>query len=368
MRLKTTLSKQIQLLQNKNSLLIGEDNRSNDLMLNGSNTSTSSSSASAGVDDLEMDSADDDEIDVGTNADYSHSSNQGISLNDSFTHQLSSAALNGINNDHQFGANSSIENSKQIMSGGYSSMSEADRKRAHHNALERKRRDHIKDSFHTLRDAVPNIRGEKTSRAQILKAATDYIKIMRNRNSDFQNDIDNLKKSNLEIENQIRQLEKARQSALAASNSQSNKPTITTIEPKIEPVNHSVQDSKEDFKFDLNETFSSNQIVQNNANNTLNSNTFQLNLNQPLTQSLSNSTNSNQVLILNKPTTITTTSLTNSKKLKTIINTKNNLNIINLNTTSTNPNNTTTNSTNSNLATHTLNSVLRTNDPFDNYL
>jgi len=42
-------------------------------------------------------------------------------------------------------------------------MSEADRKRAHHNALERKRRDHIKDSFHTLRDAIPNIKGEKVS-------------------------------------------------------------------------------------------------------------------------------------------------------------------------------------------------------------
>jgi hypothetical protein len=59
MRLKTTLSKQIQLLQDKNlNNLIGDDNRSNDLMLNGGNTSTSSSSASAGMDDLEMDSAD----------------------------------------------------------------------------------------------------------------------------------------------------------------------------------------------------------------------------------------------------------------------------------------------------------------------
>ncbi|XP_073853639.1 protein max isoform X7 [Macaca fascicularis] len=35
-------------------------------------------------------------------------------------------------------------------------------KRAHHNALERKRRDHIKDSFHSLRDSVPSLQGEKT--------------------------------------------------------------------------------------------------------------------------------------------------------------------------------------------------------------
>uniref|UniRef100_A0A5F5PGC4 Protein max n=1 Tax=Equus caballus TaxID=9796 RepID=A0A5F5PGC4_HORSE len=34
-------------------------------------------------------------------------------------------------------------------------------KRAHHNALERKRRDHIKDSFHSLRDSVPSLQGEK---------------------------------------------------------------------------------------------------------------------------------------------------------------------------------------------------------------
>lgn len=34
-------------------------------------------------------------------------------------------------------------------------------KRAHHNALERKRRDHIKDSFTNLRDAIPEIAGEK---------------------------------------------------------------------------------------------------------------------------------------------------------------------------------------------------------------
>ena len=39
--------------------------------------------------------------------------------------------------------------------------SQAD-KRAHHNALERKRRDHIKDSFHSLRDSVPSLQGEES--------------------------------------------------------------------------------------------------------------------------------------------------------------------------------------------------------------
>jgi len=34
-------------------------------------------------------------------------------------------------------------------------------KRAHHNALERKRRDHIKGSFNDLRDVIPVLKGEK---------------------------------------------------------------------------------------------------------------------------------------------------------------------------------------------------------------
>jgi hypothetical protein len=42
----------------------------------------------------------------------------------------------------------------------------------------------------------------KTSRAQILKAATDYIKMIRNRNGSYQEDIDSLKKQNNDIENQ----------------------------------------------------------------------------------------------------------------------------------------------------------------------
>jgi len=84
-------------------------------------------------------------------------------------------------------------------------------KRAHHNALERKRRDHIKDSFSSLRDAVPALNGEKqSSRAQILKKAADYIQYMRRKNSSHQHDIEDLKRQNHILENQIRSLERAR--------------------------------------------------------------------------------------------------------------------------------------------------------------
>ncbi|XP_037924769.1 protein max isoform X4 [Hermetia illucens] len=85
-------------------------------------------------------------------------------------------------------------------------------KRAHHNALERKRRDHIKDSFTSLREAVPSLQGEKPSRAQILKKAAEYIQFMRRKNQAHQQDIEDLKKQNNALESQIRQLEKAKDS------------------------------------------------------------------------------------------------------------------------------------------------------------
>ena len=40
---------------------------------------------------------------------------------------------------------------------GFSSLAHGQDKRAHHNALERKRRDHIKDSFTGLKDAIPTL-------------------------------------------------------------------------------------------------------------------------------------------------------------------------------------------------------------------
>ncbi|XP_054246649.1 protein max isoform X4 [Indicator indicator] len=91
-------------------------------------------------------------------------------------------------------------------------------KRAHHNALERKRRDHIKDSFHSLRDSVPSLQGEKASRAQILDKATEYIQYMRRKNHTHQQDIDDLKRQNALLEQQVRALEKARSSAQLQAN------------------------------------------------------------------------------------------------------------------------------------------------------
>ena len=83
-------------------------------------------------------------------------------------------------------------------------------KRAHHNALERKRRDHIKDSFVGLRDSIPTLEGEKSSRAQILAKASDHIQYLRRKNHMNQSDIDELKRHNSLLSQQVRELEKAR--------------------------------------------------------------------------------------------------------------------------------------------------------------
>ena len=83
-------------------------------------------------------------------------------------------------------------------------------KRAHHNASERKRRDHIKEGFTGLREAIPTMKGgDKSSRAQILKKACDYIHYQRRTNSSNQSDMNDLKSQNDHLEAQIRALERA---------------------------------------------------------------------------------------------------------------------------------------------------------------
>ncbi|UYV69738.1 MAX [Cordylochernes scorpioides] len=82
-------------------------------------------------------------------------------------------------------------------------------KRAHHNALERKRRDHIKDSFTNLGDCLPTLRREKVSRAQILKKTADYIiQMEKKRIFNCDKEIKDLQMKNKCLEEEIRWLEK----------------------------------------------------------------------------------------------------------------------------------------------------------------
>lgn len=83
-------------------------------------------------------------------------------------------------------------------------------KRALHNAMERKRRDSIKDSFKGLQECIPTLRGDKTSRAQVLKKTGEYISHMQKKITAHQDEIKELKNQNHHLEAQIRALEKAK--------------------------------------------------------------------------------------------------------------------------------------------------------------
>jgi Max protein len=307
-------------------------NKSNSITLSRKNNSTTTTtqpttsnhqetnyeinSSESGYLDLNMDSGD-DEIDVGTHADsmlMSFSNNNSNTSENSFKSLANtSAATSSLHNDNHFGSNDSPNGGNSFaMPQSASAMTEADRKRAHHNALERKRRDHIKDSFHTLRDAIPNIKGEKvsTSRAQILKAATDYIKTMKTRNTIFQTDIDSLKKQNNEIELQIRQLEKAKMSNNECVRQQQSFQIKNELDLNDTTPGNLFTDNHE-FKYELNEN--------NNNNNSLTTTTNTI------------SSNKNNVIVMAKPTNLLGSTPTTSKKFKTIVSATNKSNLLNNN-------------------------------------
>ena len=102
-----------------------------------------------------------------------------------------------------------VESEDEENDGGENSSGTID-KRAHHNASERKRRDHIKEGFTGLREAIPTMKGgDKSSRAQILKKASDYIHYQCRKNSSNQYDMNDLKRQNDHLEAQIQALERA---------------------------------------------------------------------------------------------------------------------------------------------------------------
>uniref|UniRef100_A0A915EGW3 BHLH domain-containing protein n=1 Tax=Ditylenchus dipsaci TaxID=166011 RepID=A0A915EGW3_9BILA len=102
--------------------------------------------------------------------------------------------------------------SKKSLSGSPSELIDEDR-RAHHNELERRRRDHIKDHFTALKNSIPLLEGEKSSRALILKRAVDYISLMQAQ----------LKEYKLEMERQSEMLALAKPTATSVY----NKPAAT---------------------------------------------------------------------------------------------------------------------------------------------
>ncbi|MED6246921.1 hypothetical protein ATANTOWER_026195 [Ataeniobius toweri] len=67
----------------------------------------------------------------------------------------------------------------------------------------------------------------KASRAQILDKATEYIQLMRRKNHTHQQDIDDLKKQNALLEQQVRALEKAKGNSQPQTNYSSDSSLYT---------------------------------------------------------------------------------------------------------------------------------------------
>lgn len=84
-------------------------------------------------------------------------------------------------------------------------------KKAYHNKLERKRRDTINDNFETLKICVPSLNtGQKFSRAQILRETSKHLTSMKIKNETHRKDIEDLKRQNSILEQQIKILEKTK--------------------------------------------------------------------------------------------------------------------------------------------------------------
>ncbi|VDK56730.1 unnamed protein product [Anisakis simplex] len=80
--------------------------------------------------------------------------------------------------------------------------------RAQHNALERRRRDNIKDMYSALKDTIPGMSAERASRAVVLKNAVDMITQMENHLKKIVSENEQLEKENAELEAEIAKYEK----------------------------------------------------------------------------------------------------------------------------------------------------------------
>ena len=100
----------------------------------------------------------------------------------------------------------SHNSSKQTKRSGRQSSGEEDEvedlesKRATHNVLERKRRNDLKFSFHTLRSELPEVQeNERAPKVVILRQGADYIKKLKTEEVKLLAELDKLRKRNQEL-------------------------------------------------------------------------------------------------------------------------------------------------------------------------
>ncbi|KJH44711.1 Helix-loop-helix DNA-binding domain protein [Dictyocaulus viviparus] len=111
--------------------------------------------------------------------------------------------------------------------------------RAQHNALERRRRDNIKDMYSNLKDVVPDMQNERASRAVILRRAIEVIEEKQRQRAQLQADCDRIREETVELEREIRLIRENLTTTLEPSpplntcSSQHLSPTLVKIEPEV---------------------------------------------------------------------------------------------------------------------------------------
>ena len=95
--------------------------------------------------------------------------------------------------------------------------------RAQHNALERRRRDNIKDMYCSLKDEIPNFQNDRASRAQILKKAYDSIQTGTAEMKELGQEVDKIEELNRELRKQLEMQAQNASMAQQNNNCQQNK-------------------------------------------------------------------------------------------------------------------------------------------------
>ncbi|KAL7069803.1 hypothetical protein ACQ4LE_011060 [Meloidogyne hapla] len=75
--------------------------------------------------------------------------------------------------------------------------------RAQHNALERRRRDNIKDMYCSLKDGIPNFSSDRASRAQILRKAYETIQTGNEEVKELNREVDKIEELNQQLRKQL---------------------------------------------------------------------------------------------------------------------------------------------------------------------
>lgn len=149
---------------------------------NSNNTKSSSTNASVAVNNNTTTTSEDDYMDDYTDDD-----------DDDSKSNLSSSNQNLNPNSVSFNGSKQTNKVK-------GQLHKDEDKRAHHNVLERRRRDHLKDSFSQLRESMPSFRNERASRTEILVQAADFIISRVQKNTLMQQELDALIKENKKLE------------------------------------------------------------------------------------------------------------------------------------------------------------------------